>query len=102
MATGALAIASKAGGLAEIVEDGVTWLVPPGDSAALAERIRHAFSVLADPDAAQQIRRAAAARAAEHDVYTLAPTNLGLGTLWPTACSRQGPHEAGAARIGEA
>jgi D-inositol-3-phosphate glycosyltransferase len=73
MATGALVIASRAGGLAEIVEDGVNaWLVPPGDAAALAERIRHAFSVLADPNAAQGIRRAAAARAAEHDVYAMA------------------------------
>ncbi len=83
MATGALVIASRAGGLAEIAEDGVnSWLVPPGDAAALAERIRHAFSVLADPDAAERIRRAAAARAAEHDVYTLATTKIAAyGTL---------------------
>lgn len=41
MATGTPVIGSNVGGVPEIVKDGVTgFLVPPGDTAALAERIR--------------------------------------------------------------
>ncbi|WP_284244731.1 glycosyltransferase family 4 protein [Methylobacterium haplocladii] len=40
MAYGIPPVVSEIGGLPEVVEDGVTgWLVPPGDSAALAQRL---------------------------------------------------------------
>ena len=40
MASGTPVIASRVGGLPEVVEDGVTgFLVPPGDSATLRQRI---------------------------------------------------------------
>ncbi|HEY6343984.1 MAG TPA: glycosyltransferase family 4 protein [Bryobacteraceae bacterium] len=45
LARGIPVLASKTGGLAEIVEAGETgWLVPPGDAQALAEAIAHAES----------------------------------------------------------
>jgi len=41
MACGTPVIATRCGGLPEVVEDGVTgFLIPPNDSAALGERIR--------------------------------------------------------------
>ena len=53
MASGAPVIASRVGGLPEIVEDGVTgYLVPPGDVAALGARIA---DVLGDPAAAARL-----------------------------------------------
>jgi glycosyltransferase involved in cell wall biosynthesis len=54
-------VASDAGGLPEVVEDGVTGLVVPrGDSAALAQAIG---SLLADPDRRRQMGQAGRARA---------------------------------------
>ena len=53
MASGTPVIASRLGGLPEIVEDGVTgYLVPPGDVVALRERLSQ---VLADPAAAARL-----------------------------------------------
>jgi glycosyltransferase involved in cell wall biosynthesis len=53
MASGTPVIASRLGGLPEIVEDGVTgYLVPPRDVQALGERIG---GVLADPDGAARL-----------------------------------------------
>jgi glycosyltransferase involved in cell wall biosynthesis len=53
MASGTPVIASRLGGLPEIVEDGVTgYLVPPGDVAGLRERLTQ---VLADPVAAARL-----------------------------------------------
>jgi alpha-maltose-1-phosphate synthase len=53
MASGTPVIASRLGGLPEIVEDGVTgYLVPPGDVSALRERLT---KVLADPVAAARL-----------------------------------------------
>ena len=53
MASGTPVIASRLGGLPEIVEDGVTgYLVPPGDVPALRERLTQ---VLADPAAAARL-----------------------------------------------
>jgi glycosyltransferase involved in cell wall biosynthesis len=53
MASGTPVIASRVGGLPEIVEDGVTgYLVPPGDVAALGARLD---ALLRDPDAAAQL-----------------------------------------------
>jgi glycosyltransferase involved in cell wall biosynthesis len=60
MASGTPVIASRVGGLPEIVEEGVTgYLVPPGDAAALGGRIR---AVLADPGTAARIGANARAR----------------------------------------
>src|SRR3954470_25015630 len=54
-------VASDAGGLPEVVEDGVTGLVVPrGDSAALAKAIG---SLLADPERRRQMGQAGRARA---------------------------------------
>jgi glycosyltransferase involved in cell wall biosynthesis len=54
-------VASDAGGLPEVVENGVTGLVVPrGDSAALAQAIG---SLLADPDRRRQMGQAGRARA---------------------------------------
>ena len=53
MASGTPVIASRLGGLPEIVEDGVTgYLVPPGDVSTLRERLTQ---VLADPAAAARL-----------------------------------------------
>lgn len=50
-------IATRAGGVEEILQDGVTGiLVSPGDPAELAGAVRH---LLADPNRAEQIARAA-------------------------------------------
>ena len=53
MASGTPVIASRLGGLPEIVEDGVTgYLVPPGDVSTLRERLTQ---VLADPAGAARL-----------------------------------------------
>ena len=53
MAGGTPVIASRLGGLPEIVEDGVTgYLVPPGDVSALRDRLTQ---LLADPAAVAQL-----------------------------------------------
>ena len=60
MAAGRAVIASKVGGLPDIVEDGVTGLlVPPGDPAALAEALS---SLLLYPKTAERLGRAARER----------------------------------------
>ena len=52
MACGTPLIAARAGGVAEIVQDGETgWLFPPGDVDALVGRIE---TVLSDPSRARQ------------------------------------------------
>jgi starch synthase len=56
MACGTPVIASRCGGLPEVVEDGVTgFVVPPNDSRALGERIRF---VLERPDVARAMGEA--------------------------------------------
>jgi glycosyltransferase involved in cell wall biosynthesis len=63
MAAGLPVIASRVGGVAELVEDGVSGLlVPPGDPEALAAAIRH---VVADPEARRALGAAGRARAEE-------------------------------------
>jgi len=43
MATGAPVVATRVGGIAEVITDGVTgWLVAAGDEQALQDRLRHA------------------------------------------------------------
>jgi glycosyltransferase involved in cell wall biosynthesis len=52
MAAGLPVVATRVGGNQEAVQDGVTgWLVPPGDSRALAEKI---IDLLSDPAKAKQ------------------------------------------------
>jgi glycosyltransferase involved in cell wall biosynthesis len=53
MASGTPVVASRVGGLAEVVEDGRTgFLVPPGDAAALRDRLEQ---VLGDPPLARRL-----------------------------------------------
>jgi glycosyltransferase involved in cell wall biosynthesis len=64
MATGAPIVATRVGGLPEVVEDGVTgFLVPAGDVAALAERLAW---VLRHPEAARDVGQRAAAFVRAH------------------------------------
>lgn len=64
MATGAPVVATRVGGLPEVVEDGVTgFLVPAGDVAALAERLAW---VLRHPEAARDVGQRAAAFVRAH------------------------------------
>jgi starch synthase len=56
MACGTPVVASRVGGIPEVVVDGETgWLVEPGDPAALARALRNA---LADPDRARRMGEA--------------------------------------------
>lgn len=69
MAAGCLVVASDTGGLPSMVEDGVTGLlVPPGDPAALAERLAWAA---AQRDAADEIARRGPARVAERFAWPI-------------------------------
>lgn len=74
MASGALVVASRGGGLTETVEDGRTgWLVEPGDPSALAAAVRSALDVAAgDDERARSMRDQARERASEHDVDEIA------------------------------
>lgn len=63
MARGVPVVATRGGGVTEILEDGgvpLGWLVPPGDPVALATAVTHALS---DPEEAR-VRAAAAWRSA--------------------------------------
>jgi D-inositol-3-phosphate glycosyltransferase len=64
MACASPVVASRVGGLATTVRDGLTgYLVPEGDPAALAERVR---ALLADPAERARLGREAVRWAAEH------------------------------------
>ena len=64
MACGTPVVASRVGGIPEVVVDGETgWLVPPGDAAALAEALRGA---LADPARARRMGEAGRRRVEAH------------------------------------
>ena len=73
MASGALVIASRTGGLTETVEDGVNgFLVPPGDPEALASCIGHALRLFdGGGEAMRVLTTAARERAADHDINTV-------------------------------
>jgi glycosyltransferase involved in cell wall biosynthesis len=63
MAAGLPVVATAVGGTPELVEDGKTgWLVPPGDPAALVQRIR---ALLLNPEQARVIGAAGRARVRE-------------------------------------
>ena len=69
MLCGTPVLASHVDGIPEIVEDGVTgYLVPPGDVAALADRLRHLFRA-ADVDAMGARARAFAIDFFSPDAY---------------------------------
>jgi len=71
MACGVPVIASDAGGIPEVVENGKTgYLAPPGDAAAMAER---ALQVLEDPAQHEQLKRNAVARAREFSADKVVP-----------------------------
>jgi len=71
MACAVPVIASAAGGLPEVVEDGKTgFLVPPGDVAAMAER---ALRVLENPAEHERLKHAAAAHALEFSADRVVP-----------------------------
>ena len=60
MAAGRPLIATRVGGLPDLVEDGVTGLlIPPGDAAALADAVK---SLVDDPERAEDMGRAGRAR----------------------------------------
>jgi len=71
MAAGLPVVASRVGGIPELIVDGKTGLlVEPGDVAGLAARLRH---LLADPQRAGELGRAGRALArAEYDVTAMA------------------------------
>jgi len=71
MACGVPVIASAAGGIPDVVEDGKTgFLAPPGDVATMAERALH---VLENPAEHERLKRAAAARALEFSADRVVP-----------------------------
>jgi glycosyltransferase involved in cell wall biosynthesis len=71
MACAVPVIASAAGGIPEVVEDGKTgFLASPGDVATMAER---ALRVLENPGEHEGLRRAAAARALEFSADRVVP-----------------------------
>jgi glycosyltransferase involved in cell wall biosynthesis len=64
LACGTPVIATDVGGVAEQIVAGESgWVVPPGDSAAMAERL---CALAADPASARRFGDAAARRAAQH------------------------------------
>lgn len=70
MATGTPVIGSRTGGIPDLVEDGMTgFLVPPGDAAALGERLRWALEHPAEARVMGRHGRAAAARAFSPAAY---------------------------------
>jgi glycosyltransferase involved in cell wall biosynthesis len=92
MAAGKPVVAARGGGVAEIVEDGVTgYLVPPRDAAAVAERI----ALLADERRRAAMGRAGRRRALTHftlDAYGNALTAV-LAPLLTRALAAA-PHHA--------
>jgi starch synthase len=103
MACGTPVVASRVGGIPEVVVDGETgWLVPPGDPAALAEALRVA---LADPARARRMGEAGRRRVEAHFSWdriaerTLAVYRDAIATK---AAARAEPpggdHRAGSAR----
>lgn len=81
MASGLPVIVGGAGGVPEVVDNAVGWLVPPGDRAALARAIAHARD---DGDA--RVARGAAARARIVDRgYTVAAQVDALLAAWGRA-----------------
>lgn len=76
MQAGVPVVASAAGGIPDLIEDGVTGLlVPPGDDAALAAAIAE---VTDNPDVGQRLVSAARQRLSEFSPETVSSRYLGL------------------------
>ena len=85
MATGLPVVASRVGGIPDVVEDGVTGvLVPAGDVDALAAALDE---LVADPDRRRRLSTAAGERAARYS--------------WPTLARRTAELYAGLAAVEE-
>jgi alpha-maltose-1-phosphate synthase len=103
MACGTPVVASRVGGIPEVVVDGETgWLVPPGDPAALAEALRVA---LADPARARRMGEAGRRRVEAHFSWDrIAERTLAVyrDAIAAKAAARAEPpggdHRAGSAR----
>ena len=84
MAAGLPSVASRVGGIPEVIEDGHTGLlVPPQDPAALASAI---IRLLGDRDGARRLGEAAAGRA--RDKYSLARVAARVDELYRDILSR--------------
>jgi glycosyltransferase involved in cell wall biosynthesis len=84
MALGRAVIASRVGGLREIIKDGVNgFLVDPGDVNAIADRLRR---LLADPAARR--RMGDAARAEVRSGYLIEDKIHRLGEMWAGMAAR--------------
>ncbi|MEK7754582.1 MAG: glycosyltransferase [Acidobacteriota bacterium] len=89
MAAGRPVVASAVDGLVEVVEDGVTgYLVPPGDSGALASKI---VELLVNPERAVAMGQVSQRRAREH--FSLRRYAVGIKALH--GLSRSDTAEAG-------
>ncbi len=82
LAAGALVVASRVGGIAELLGE-VGLLVPPGDVGALRAALKQALAQLGSP-AAPRLRQAAVARAARFDWSQLAGEIVGPD-IWSPA-----------------
>lgn len=79
MASGALVVATAAGGIVESVIDGETgWLVPPGDVPALVGALQEALSIAGAPEAERReaLQERAMAKAREYDIDAVARRTL--------------------------
>ena len=87
MAHGLPVVATTAGALAELIEDGETgWLCEPGDAPAIAERL---LMVLLDPEHAAEI--GARARAAVQQRFSEAAVLPQLLAAYEAALNRESP-----------
>lgn len=75
LAVGTPLVASRVGGLAEILSDGAGLGVPPGDAGALAAAVRR---VVAEPGLRAQLTARAAVTLARHDPGRMARAVLGV------------------------
>lgn len=91
MQAGLPIVASKTGGIPDVIEDGVNGLlVPPGNPGALARAIDR---LLADRDLARRLSEEARQRAKDYDWEVLAergPESLSRRNWWPQRLATRG------------